>query len=168
MTDFTEPTKDLIEAPALAGEVTGQRDSRGLFVKGNKGGPGRPRRAVEKQYYRATIESCSLKDWARAIRRAVADADDPNPLTRDRARSFLLKALFGTQPGAVVQINTIAEPQPKPKPDFPAVMEMIHRIYGIEPSSSPPARSYAPPHLSDALPREPVKLVPGEVLPDDG
>lgn len=153
MTDFAEPAKDLIEAPAVAGEVAGQRDPRGLFTKGNKGGPGRPRRAVEKRYFEATIESCSLKDWSRIIRRAVDDTEDQNPLTRDRARSFLLKALFGTQPGALVQINNIVDPPPTP----PDLLTTIRQIYGIGPPG--PSKSYAPPHLSATLPLEPVKVI---------
>jgi hypothetical protein len=50
------------------------RDSGGRFAKGNRGGPGRPPRAIERDYLRALSDRCPLETWGRIVDKAVEDA----------------------------------------------------------------------------------------------
>ena len=69
----------------------------GLFKKGQPGGPGRPKRAVELSYLTATKSSCSLTDWAEITRRAVRDAKRGSAT----ARRWLSDILIGKDPMAL-------------------------------------------------------------------
>jgi hypothetical protein len=67
------------------------RDSGGRFAKGNAGGPGRPPRAVERDYLRTLSDRCPPETWGRIVDKAVEDAlkvDAP-------ARAWLAKYLLG-------------------------------------------------------------------------
>jgi hypothetical protein len=67
------------------------RDSAGRFAKGNRGGPGRPPRAIERDYLRALSDRCPVETWGRIVDKAVEDAlngDGP-------ARAWLAKYLLG-------------------------------------------------------------------------
>jgi len=68
-----------------------ERDTNGRFVKGNKGGPGRPKKERELRYMEITLSACSFSDWRKIIKRAVADALDGD----HQARSFLANYLIG-------------------------------------------------------------------------
>ena len=50
------------------------RDRGGRFAVGNRGGPGRPKRAAEVDYIRTLAGIVSLDDLRAIARRAVADA----------------------------------------------------------------------------------------------
>ncbi len=63
----------------------------GRFLKGWKGGPGRPRRAVESDYLRRLSEGVSLSAWARVVKKALEQAQAGD----DKARSWLSKYLLG-------------------------------------------------------------------------
>lgn len=67
------------------------RDSRGRFTKGNPGGPGRPRRAVELSYLRVLADSVSLDDWRRIVT-AVKSRAEAGDLA---AASWLARWLIG-------------------------------------------------------------------------
>jgi hypothetical protein len=70
------------------------RDSGGRFAKGNSGGPGRPRRSVEREYLAALSEELSLTRWQKIVRKAIDDAE-----TGDwRAREWLAKIALGPDP----------------------------------------------------------------------
>jgi hypothetical protein len=71
-----------------------ERDSNGRFAPGNSGGPGRPKRATEAEYYAAFIEGVSLEDWREVVARAVTDAKAGDP----KARAWLSKHLIGDHP----------------------------------------------------------------------
>ena len=58
------------------------RDGRGRFAPGNPGGPGRPRRKVERDYLGRMSDAVSLDDWQRITHRAVQDALDGDGTAR--------------------------------------------------------------------------------------
>ena len=77
------------------------RNLDGTFALGNPGGPGRPRRAVEREYLAALAEAVSPADWRAIVARAVADAKGGNP----KAREWLSKHLLGDDPLALVELR---------------------------------------------------------------
>jgi hypothetical protein len=70
------------------------RTGKGCFTPGNPGGPGRPRRAVEKEYLDAVLAGVPLEDWTQIVRKGVADAKDGDA----RAREWLSRSLIGADP----------------------------------------------------------------------
>ncbi len=68
-----------------------ERDERGRFVRGWRGGPGRPPRAVEEQYLAALREALSLDDWRAIVARAVEQAKRGDAT----ARQFLAHYAMG-------------------------------------------------------------------------
>src|SRR5262245_57364772 len=66
----------------------------GRFVEGNPGGPGRPRRPIEREYLRALNEAVSLEEWAEVVRAAVAQAKKGD----SKARDWLTQYLIGSNP----------------------------------------------------------------------
>src|SRR5262249_55014346 len=59
------------------------RDSTGRFAAGNAGGPGRPRRAVEREFLSALSDAISLEDWQDIVKTAVAAAKQGDSRARD-------------------------------------------------------------------------------------
>lgn len=59
------------------------RDAAGRFAAGNAGGPGRPRREVERQFLDATLAAVSVEDWSEIVKRAAADAKAGDAKARD-------------------------------------------------------------------------------------
>jgi hypothetical protein len=80
------------------------RDEHGRFTPGNSGGPGRPRRAVERDYLTTLTEACPPETWQRIVERAVADAKNGDAT----ARAWLAKYLIGDKPAALTEL-AIAE-----------------------------------------------------------
>jgi hypothetical protein len=74
----------------IDGANTG-RDESGRFVRGNPGGPGRPRRQVEADYLVALSDAVSIEDWKGICRRAVMDALDGDGKARDWLAALLLR-----------------------------------------------------------------------------
>jgi len=79
----------------------GDRNTNGTFAPGNPGGPGRPRRGVERQYLEAFAGAVTLDDWRAIIQRAVADAKAGDA----KARDWLSKYLVGDEPLALVELT---------------------------------------------------------------
>jgi hypothetical protein len=78
-----------------------ERDVRGRFLPGNRGGPGRPRQRLgEKDYMAATTASCSLADWYAITRRAVEQARRGDA----KARDWLGRLLVGSDPIPLAQL----------------------------------------------------------------
>ena len=71
-----------------------ERDENGRFVKGNGGGPGRPRKQREERYYEITMTACTFDDWRQIVKRAVAQAKRGD----STARKFLADYLIGPPP----------------------------------------------------------------------
>lgn len=65
------------------------RDKGGRFASGSPGGPGRPRREVERQYLDATVAAVPVERWANVVAKALADAEAGDAA----ARAWLSKAL---------------------------------------------------------------------------
>jgi hypothetical protein len=83
----------MVDEPPENGNANG-RNRNGTFAKGWKGGPGRPRRAVEESYVRRLASRCTPAIWDRIVDRAIQDA-----LNGDRhARAWLSTCLIGNQP----------------------------------------------------------------------
>jgi hypothetical protein len=79
-------------------------DRWGRFADGNRGGPGRPRRATEAEYLQALSGIVSVEDLRAIARRAVADAKRGSARARDWVTRYLLgdpapKAHSGTDAG---------------------------------------------------------------------
>ncbi|QDS97687.1 hypothetical protein [Adhaeretor mobilis] len=70
------------------------RSNNGRFLKGNPGGPGRPRRAVEADYLAAITNRVTLEDWQEVVGRAIEDAKKGDA----RARDWLSRYLVGVDP----------------------------------------------------------------------
>ena len=77
------------------------RNTNGTFAPGNPGGPGRPRRGVERRCLAAFAEAVSPSDWRAIIQRAVADAKAGDA----KARDWLSKYLVGDEPLALVELT---------------------------------------------------------------
>ena len=76
------------------------RDEHGRFADGNPGGPGRPRRAIEREYLAALGDAVTLDDWRDVVARAMADAK-----AGDRAaRTWLGRYLVGDKPPTLLQL----------------------------------------------------------------
>ena len=78
-----------------------ERDGNGRFVKGYKGGPGRPSHRAEADYLKATTSRVSVAEWSKVIDRALKDAKDGDA----RARQFLAEYLLG-KPEQVLSLKT--------------------------------------------------------------
>ena len=82
-------------------------------------------------------QAVTPENWQQVVERAVADSLCDDPRTRGFGRRFLLHALFGEKPGALVQIANIntADPLGGGKLDAEG-MERLHQIvrqvYGID------------------------------------
>ena len=83
------------------------RDSKGRFLKGSQGGPGRPPMEVERAYIDAATSSCSPEQWAAIVQQAVIECSDDDYRVRDKARNFVLKVLHGNSPAVVMQLANI-------------------------------------------------------------
>jgi hypothetical protein len=68
------------------------RESNGRFANGNPGGPGRPRRTIEREYLAVLGDSVSLDDWPAIVHRAVERAMCGIPNARDWLTGYLLGA----------------------------------------------------------------------------
>jgi len=68
-----------------------KRDENGRFVKGGGGGPGRPPRANNEQYYELMQSTCSPAEWRKIVKKAVEQAKRGN----HPARKFLADYLLG-------------------------------------------------------------------------
>ena len=73
------------------------RELNGRFAKGNKGGPGRPRRAIETEYLAAIADIVTPEAWCSVVTRALADAEQGDA----RAREWLSRHLFGEKTPSV-------------------------------------------------------------------
>jgi hypothetical protein len=70
------------------------RDAGGKFAPGNPGGPGRPRRAVEREYLAQLAEACPPETWPQVCQKAVEDARAGDA----RASDWLARYLLGAEP----------------------------------------------------------------------
>src|SRR5215468_6755002 len=67
-----------------------QRDIRGRFAVGNNGGPGRPRRAMERDYLVALANAVPMDRWQAIVQRAIDDAEQGDPKAREWLAGYLV------------------------------------------------------------------------------
>lgn len=70
------------------------RGAGGRFAPGNAGGPGRPRRAVEREYLAALADELTIDRWRRIIRSTIDAAENGDP----KAREWLARYALGSEP----------------------------------------------------------------------
>ncbi len=78
------------------------RDENGRFVKGNGGGPGRPKREREVEYYRILQTAVSPEDWQLIVNKAVSEAKRGDAVARKWLADYLI--------GPPVERKEIANP----------------------------------------------------------
>jgi len=69
------------------------RDTNGRFLPGNPGGPGRPPRAVERDFLVTLADEVTLDEWRLVVRRALEDAKEGDA----RARDWVSRYVLGTR-----------------------------------------------------------------------
>lgn len=106
--------------------MTDDRDERGRFVAGNAGGPGRPRRAIEREYLAVISEAVSIEDWRAIVAHAVEVAKEGD----DKARAWLAKFVVGDNP------ITLTELAARELLDIDADLEALAKVDEISTSSS--------------------------------
>ena len=70
------------------------RDASGKFTRGNKGGPGRPPRAVEESYVKQLAARVTPERWTAIVDKAIQQAEAGDA----KARAWLSTCLVGNQP----------------------------------------------------------------------
>lgn len=70
------------------------RRADGRFAMGNTGGPGRPRRAVEREYLAALADELTIDRWRRIVRGAIDAAETGDA----KARDWLARYALGAEP----------------------------------------------------------------------
>lgn len=80
--------------------MSDDRDERGRFVAGNAGGPGRPRRAIEREYLAIISEAVTLEDWRAIVAHAVEVAKQGD----EKARAWLAKYVLGDTPITLTEL----------------------------------------------------------------
>lgn len=68
-----------------------ERNEKGQFAPGYKGGPGRPKRRTEAEYLDAMVGRVTLKDWREIVDKAVIQAKRGDA----RARAWLSDYIMG-------------------------------------------------------------------------
>ena len=66
------------------------RDASGRFVKGNPGGPGRPKREYEQKFFDATMAAINIDDWQAIVTRAIHDAKRGDTSARKWLADYVL------------------------------------------------------------------------------
>jgi hypothetical protein len=70
--------------------VSADRDDNGRFAPGNAGGPGRPRRAIERDYLATLSEAVPLEAWREIVETAVDQARGGDAKAREWLGSHLM------------------------------------------------------------------------------
>lgn len=81
-----------------------ERNANGTFAKGNKGGPGRPKRSREERYLARLSKRCTLKQWEKIVDTAIARAKAGDA----RARQWLSDYLLG-KPAQEVKVEAVTD-----------------------------------------------------------
>ena len=77
-----------------------ERADGGRFAVGNPGGPGRPRRAVEREYLAVFGDELTLDRWRRIVRAALDDAENGDA----KAREWIAKYALGSDPARLFDL----------------------------------------------------------------
>lgn len=71
-----------------------ERQANGRFATGNAGGPGRPKRAVERDYMAILGDVVTPAEWKVVVSKALSDAQSGDP----KARDWLSRYVIGSKP----------------------------------------------------------------------
>jgi hypothetical protein len=89
-----------MDGDTVSGQTGGWRKTNGRFAAGNPGGPGRPRRAIEREYLARLSDAVPLDAWQAIVERAVEDAKAGDA----RARDWLARYLVGEPAGGLMDL----------------------------------------------------------------
>ena len=104
------------------------RDPDGRFQKGGKGGPGRPRRAIETDYLAKLSEAVPLALWQEIVAKAVNDAREGD----HAARTWLASYLCGKPTGdALRKLAVDEEVGVDPLAEQISQRELIAAVLGV-------------------------------------
>lgn len=67
-----------------------EKDQSGKFAKGNRGGPGRPKKEREEKYYDILASTCTPADWIEICEKAVTQAKKGDPVARKWIADYLI------------------------------------------------------------------------------
>lgn len=67
-----------------------ERDENGKFVKGNPGGPGRPKKEREMKFYDLTLSTVTFDDWKEIIKKAVIQAKRGDGVARKWLADYIM------------------------------------------------------------------------------
>jgi hypothetical protein len=70
------------------------------FEKGDAGGPGRPRKKVERRYLQSLIGCVPLRRWRQVVCKALEDAEQGDA----KARDWLSRHLVGSEPLLMLEL----------------------------------------------------------------
>jgi hypothetical protein len=116
------------------------RDDNGRFAKGNPGGPGRPRRAVETDYLAALSEVVPFERWREIVETAVDQAVSGDA----KAREWLSNYLAGKPSGNALRRLAAAEVEADPAAsieELPAVVDTLDVALDMEARLTPEERT---------------------------
>ncbi|QDU46603.1 hypothetical protein Mal52_51250 [Symmachiella dynata] len=115
---------------------TPERDERGLFVPGNCGGPGRPKKAppTPEDRLRTLAENVSNDDWLKIIKEQIRRAKKGQPSAVKWVSERLLpdKALINIEMNSFSGFNSA---MPSPEQIDSAIGDAIREVLGIPPST---------------------------------
>ena len=66
------------------------RDENGRFIKGNGGGPGRPRKEREVEYYRIMQLHVTPDRWGKIVQKALEQAERGDAVARKWLADYLI------------------------------------------------------------------------------
>lgn len=88
------------------------RDNKGRFKKGEySGGPGRPKKSQEDQYFDIMLSACTVDDWRAICVKAVEQAKRGNPVARKWLSDYIIgppverKEVTGAGGGPLLVVN---------------------------------------------------------------
>jgi hypothetical protein len=67
-----------------------EKDDKGKFAKGNRGGPGRPKKEREGKYYEILVTAVTPTHWKTIIDKAVAQAERGDAVARKWLADYLI------------------------------------------------------------------------------
>ena len=67
-----------------------QRDENGKFIKGGKGGPGRPPKQREERFYEITLSTVTYAKWEKVVSKALDQAIHGDTSARKWLSDYLI------------------------------------------------------------------------------
>lgn len=112
------------------------RDSRGRFVKGGKGGPGRRSRSAESEYLKITTSRVPGDKWKRVVSKALDEALEGDKYARKWLSDFLIgrpstPALVGGVDSELIERLILALKEERYDPEE-VFLPMLHRLQNRE------------------------------------